>query len=116
MIAEGVLDGVEEIYGQHNAPIHHEGSVSVKHGPMMAGSVDVNIDIEGKGGHGSEPALSVDPITAMCHIHVALHSVRARCMKNSARASMVFGVCNSGSVRNVIPKTARMEGKIRWFD
>ena len=91
------MDGVEEVYGQHNAPIMQEGAISVKAGPMMAGSVEVDIDIKGQGGHGSEPALSCDPITAMAHIHVALHTIKARWLLNKDKAALVFGVAKSGT-------------------
>ena len=66
MIEEGCLEGVDEVYGYHNGPFAHEGSISIRPGPLMTGVSKVTIIIEGQGGHGSEPAKSIDPITAAC--------------------------------------------------
>lgn len=115
MIKDGCLEGVQQIYGLHNFHLGRESTISFKSGEMMAGSSNVDIEIEGVGGHGSEPALSVDPITAICHIHVALHSIKSRILNNKDKASLTFGTINAGGARNVIPKHAKMEGKIRWY-
>lgn len=55
MIEEGCLEGVDEVYGFHNWPTHPVGYCLVKPGPMMAEMNVLEIEIIGKGGHGSEP-------------------------------------------------------------
>ena len=82
MIQEGCLDSIDEIYGLHNKNLGPEGTVQVQSGVMMAGSLCFTIKIEGKGGHGSEPANAVDPITAGGHILNALHTVKSRILFN----------------------------------
>jgi len=116
MIKEGCLKGIDEIYGIHNYPGGLEGFISVKKKAILAGIVDVYIEITGKGGHGSEPANSIDPITAGCLVHNALHTIKSRKMLNSSVAS--FTICKflSGSTFNVIPEKCVMEGTIRYFD
>jgi len=111
MIQEGCLIGIDEIYGQHNFP-GAEGKIAVKTKEMMAGVVTVDIEIIGKGGHGSEPANSIDPITAGCLVHNALHTIKSRKMLNSSVAA--FTICKfvTGSTFNVIPETCEMEGTI----
>jgi metal-dependent amidase/aminoacylase/carboxypeptidase family protein len=91
MIKEGCLEGIDEIYGIHNWPAGEEGKIVVKNKDMMAGVVVVHIEVTGKGGHGSEPALSIDPITAGCMIHNALHTIKSRKMLNSSVAA--FTIC-----------------------
>ena len=72
MIKDGVLKGVEEIYGLHNASFYEEiilseeGDIRICAGPMMAGACSVKITVKGKGGHGSFPERVNDPITAAC--------------------------------------------------
>lgn len=116
MIKEGCLEGVDEVYGYHNVPFGHEGTISIKSGPLMAGVTKVIIEIEGQGGHGSEPALSIDPITAACQLHSALHTIKSRKIMNTD--VLAFTICEflAGSADNVIPRTARMRGTIRYFD
>ena len=82
MIEEGCLDTIDEIYGLHNQELGQEGTVLVKSGPSMAGRMCFEIKVEGKGGHGCEPANAVDPITAGGHILNALHTIKSRILYN----------------------------------
>jgi len=74
----------------------------------MAGVVLVNISIQGRGGHGSEPALSIDPITAGVFVHTALHTIKSRKILN--KEVVAFTICEfkSGSTMNVIPDKCTM--------
>ncbi|CAI2371309.1 unnamed protein product [Moneuplotes crassus] len=116
MIKEGCLEGVDEIYGYHNAPMGQEGTISLKSGPVMAGIEEVYIDIEGVGGHGSEPANATDPITAACHLHSAFHTIKSRNTFNTDVVAFTICELNSGTTFNVIPRTAKMSGTIRYYD
>ena len=63
MIKEHCLDKVEEIYGMHNYPKLPAGEIHCIPGPCLAESNIIKITIIGKGGHGSDPKLSNNPIT-----------------------------------------------------
>lgn len=69
MIDDGCLIDVKEIYGIHNACIGPECTVSLLKGDVLSGDIELFIEVLGKGGHGSEPYYSRDPITAACMIH-----------------------------------------------
>jgi amidohydrolase len=116
MIEEGCLEGIDEIYGIHNFPLLKECAVSVMPGPMMAGCTVVKITVKGRGGHGSEPCNSIDPLTATCHIHTALNAIKSHRIPNAE--VMAFTICqiDGGSTFNVIPEKAFMQGTIRYFD
>ena len=116
MIKEGCLEGIDEIYGIHNWPSGIEGKINVSLKEQMAGVVIVKIKITGRGGHGSEPANSLDPITAGCMVHTALHTIKSRKIFNSTVASFTICKFNSGTTFNVIPETCEMEGTVRYFD
>ena len=88
----------------------------VTDGPMEYGKTRIEIKIMGKGGHGSEPALSVDPITAACQVHAALHTIHSRRLYNSDVLSFTICEFNAGSTYNVIPSDAYMQGSIRYLD
>ena len=81
----------------------------------MAGGSKVVIKVKGKGGHGSEPAYSIDPITAATFIHSALHTVKSRKVFNSD--VLAFTICSiaSGTANNVIPDEAIIQGTIRYL-
>ncbi len=115
MVAEGALDGVDEVYALHNWPGHPRGHIRVKPGPMLAQTHWLGITVHGVGGHGSQPQLCRDPIVAAAHIVVALQTVVARGLGYDGGA--VVSVCrfSSGTTDNVVPATAELEGTVRTF-
>jgi len=116
MIKDGALKYIDEVYGIHNWPLGPEGSIAVHKKEMMAGVVIVQIQIEGRGGHGSEPANSIDPITAATFVHTALHTIKSRRILNNQVVAFTICEIKSGSTMNVIPDKCAMTGTIRYFD
>ena len=116
MIKEGWMDGVDEVYWYHNMPWGIEGSVTVSSGAFMSGWVTVDVEVIGQGGHGSEPAKSIDPITAACQLHNAFHTIKSRSIMNKDIVNFTIWRFESGSTYNVIPRTALMQGMVRYFD
>ena len=116
MIKDGALKYVDEVYGIHNWPGGIEGSISVSKKEMMAGVVIVNIKITGRGGHGSEPANSIDPITAGTFVHTALHTIKSWKILNNQVVAFTLCEFKSGSTMNVIPDSCKMNETIWYFD
>ena len=54
------------------------GEVSCREGPMMAGSDQFNITVNGKGGHGSTPQGTIDAIVSAAHLITALQTIPSR--------------------------------------
>ncbi len=116
MVAEGALEGVSEVYGLHNWPAWPLGDVRVKAGAMMAQVHAFEIELIGKGGHGSQPQLCRDPIVAASHLVTALQTVVSRGFGYEGGA--VLSVCSfqAGTTNNVIPERAKLSGTIRSFE
>ncbi len=116
MVAEGVLEGVDEVYGLHNWPGFPKGELRVIAGPTMAEVDTLDLTIRGRGGHGSQPQTCRDPIAAGAQIVTALNSIVSRDVGHTGGA--VFSVCKfeSGTTHNVIPSTAHLLGTLRTFD
>ena len=97
----------------HNWPTIPLGGLRVKAGSLMAHVSDFSLTIRGKGGHGSQPQLCVDPILAAAHVVTALQSVVSRSL--SYNDSAVVSVCqfNGGEANNVIPDSVVLKGTIR---
>ena len=70
MIKDGLLNGVDEIYGMHNLPCFGEGEIHCINGSEMAEITKINLKIIGKGGHGSDPKFSINPITPSTRIYI----------------------------------------------
>ena len=85
-------------------------------GPASASSDWYDITIQGKGGHGASPHSSVDPLIAMSNIHLAINDLVAR--EVNANDFLVITPCvlQGGTIGNVIPDKAFMQGTIRTYD
>jgi amidohydrolase len=116
MVAEGALDGVDEVYGLHNWPGCPKGELRVISGPIMAQIHTFEVHVRGKGGHGSQPQICRDPIVAASHFVTSLQTVVSRGLGYGGGA--VVSVCSfqAGTTYNVIPETADLSGTIRTFD
>lgn len=116
MIADGCLDGVDMIYGAHVMSTEEFGTVSVKEGYASTAQDDFNIVIRGKGGHGSEPHLTVDPLVTGSQLVVNLQQIVSRRVNPLQAAVVTVGSFISGGANNIIPDTATIKGTVRTYD
>eukprot|EP00826_Nyctotherus_ovalis_P006357 TRINITY_DN11494_c0_g3_i12.p1 TRINITY_DN11494_c0_g3~~TRINITY_DN11494_c0_g3_i12.p1 ORF type:complete len:212 (+),score=38.17 TRINITY_DN11494_c0_g3_i12:66-701(+) len=71
------------------------------------------VDVKGVGSHGAYPENGKDPITAICQINSALHTIMSRGISRKEMAVCTIGDIRAGVVENVIPDFATMGGTIR---
>jgi amidohydrolase len=118
MVDAGVLErfGVERAYGLHLATAFPTGIVGLREGPFYASSDSIEITIEGAGGHGAAPHLSVDPIYVAGAFIVALQQVVSRQIDPLAPAVVTIGAVHAGTTHNVIPSRATLLGTVRAFE
>jgi amidohydrolase len=118
MIADGVLErfGIERAYGLHLASAHPVGQLGFREGVFYASSDSIEITIEGKGGHGASPHLSVDPVYVASQFVVAVQQVVSRQIDPIEPAVVTIGAINGGTTHNVIPSRVRLLGTVRAFD
>jgi len=116
MIEAGALEGVDAIFGLHLWQGLPTGTVGMVKGPMMAQADNFRITVKGKGGHGSMPQATVDPILAAAELIVNLQSVVSRSVDPLKPAVLSFGTIHGGTVYNVIPNEVRLSGTVRMFD
>lgn len=116
MVADGVLDGVDYVFGAHlnsQAPL---GKISVGEGYKMAAVDKFAIHIQGKGGHGARPHEAVDSIVIGSDIVSSLQKIVSRSVDPLQSAVVTIGVFQSGSAFNVIADKATLEGTVRTFN
>ncbi len=118
MIEEGVLEDptVDLVFGQHVAAEVPLGQIELRGGPCMAAADRFEIAISGRGGHGAQPHLTVDPIAIGAQIVTALQTIVAREVDPTKEAVVTVGAFIAGDASNVIPDTAVMRGTLRSFD
>lgn len=81
----------------------------------MAAVYGFKIRIQGRGTHGSSPESGVDPLTVGANILLALQEIVAREISAADEAALTIGHFEGGSVANVIPDFAILEGTLRTF-
>ncbi len=115
MISEGVLDGVDRIFGLHVWPSLDTGTMAVLDGPAMAGNSLFSARLYGGGGHGAYPHLAADTITAASSFIMNANSIVSRNIDPLDRAVISFGQLEAGRAPNVIPSEVGIKGTIRYF-
>lgn len=111
----GVLDDVDAVFGIHLWQGLKKGTIGLAHGPMMASADDFEITIEGKGGHGSLPQETVDPIYIASFVVQALQGIVSRQTDAGEPKVITVGEVKSGSTYNIIPSRAILRGTVRAF-
>lgn len=117
MIAAGVLDGVDAVFGQHIKPDLPAGTIGVRPGWAMASSDEVYVTVEGEGGHAAEPhELATDATYVGSRIVDAFQSIVSRHCPPGVPSILTIGRLIADGATNVIPETARLEGTFRAMD
>ncbi|GHU66776.1 hydrolase [Spirochaetia bacterium] len=116
VLASGVLDDVEEIYGLHVASDLASGIIALNPGPTNAAVGVLAIHIMGKGGHAAHPNQGSDPIVAQAQLINALQPLVSRNTDPFAQAVVSITHITAGHTWNVIPSEVHLEGTIRTFD
>ncbi|APB70630.1 amidohydrolase [Paenibacillus polymyxa] len=116
VIKDGILEGVDVIYGIHLWTPFPVGTAKSCAGPLMAAADDFYIEITGKGGHGGMPQSTNDSVVAGSALVMQLQSVVSRSVDPLRPAVLTVGTIQGGSAQNVIAETCRLSGTIRTFD
>jgi len=116
LVAAGVLDGVDLVYGCHLWTPLELGKVAVRPGPFMAASDFLKLKITGRGGHAGLPHDAIDPIAIAAQVVTNLQHVVSRGIDPLRSAVVTIGAFHAGDAPNVIPEVAELEGTARSFD
>ncbi|MEK4533614.1 M20 metallopeptidase family protein [Solibacillus sp. FSL K6-1554] len=116
MLEEGVLEGVDAIFGNHVLSSVPLGNFTVPKGSATASSDYVKIRLIGKGGHSSAPHTSVNPIVIGAQIITQIHLLMSQKLDPVQPVVAAITVFNSGGTINVIPEEAAIEGTVRTFN
>lgn len=119
MIEDGAMENpkVDYVFGLHIGITEHPvGTFSIKPGAILAAPDSFRVRIIGHGGHGSEPAKTVDPIFVASQVISAIQGISSRMIDQTK--PFVISVCSihSGSKDNIIPDDALLLGTIRTLD
>lgn len=116
MIEDGVLKGVDYVFGAHLDSQTPLGKITVGEGFQMAAVDKFVINIQGKGGHGARPHEAIDSLVIGSEIVSSLQKIVSRGVNPLQAAVVTIGVFQSGTAFNVIADKATIEGTVRTFN
>jgi hippurate hydrolase len=91
------------------------GQVGIVEGGYNSNADSLRITIFGKGGHGSAPHTTVDPIVIAARTVLALQTIVAREVKPGEFAVVTVGYVNAGTKNNIIPDQAELGLTVRTY-
>lgn len=115
-VKEGLLEGVNRVFGAHVSSRIDSGKISLTSGPQNASCDYFKIKVKGKGAHVSTPHLGVDALYIAAQIVVALQSIVARNTAPLETVVVGIGVLRAGTQYNIVAENAEIEGTTRSFD
>ncbi|MGW2489481.1 amidohydrolase [Streptomyces sp. NPDC001606] len=102
----------DALLGQHAAP-GPAGLYPHAPGLIMSAATDVDIVVHGRGGHGSRPEATVDPVVTAAYLVTRLQTVVSREVAAGESAVLTVGRIEAGSRHNIIPDEAHIALNLR---
>lgn len=118
MLDDGILDRFPQpdvVLGQHLTPLP-AGTIGVRPGPQMSASDGLQVVLHGRGGHGSRPHATIDPIVMGAAAVMRLQTVVARDVDPHDLAVVTVGSFHAGTKNNIIPAEATLQLSLRYPD
>ncbi len=117
MIREGLLHATGDkpiaAYAIHVWSHAAKGLFQTRPGTIMAGSNQLHVTVHGKGGHGSSPSMTVDPVPVVAELVLALQTYATRRVDVFDPVVITVTQLAAGVAVNVIPNTARLGATVR---
>lgn len=117
MLEDGLADAIphpDVALGQH-VLVGPSGTVNTRVGPVLSSADSVRITVHGRGGHGSMPQNTVDPVILAAFIAVRLQTIVSRELPPSEPAVLTVGSIRAGTKSNIIPDDAILELNMRTY-
>jgi amidohydrolase len=118
MIDDGLFDRFgrpDVVLGQHVSPAP-AGLLALREGAAFAASDSLRVVLHGRGGHGSRPETTVDPVVMAAAAVMRLQGIVYREIAAADTAVVTIGALRAGTEGNIIPDRAELLLSIRSFD
>lgn len=110
MVDDGLYSRIpipDYVLGQHVMRLR-AGSIGSRPGSIMAAADSMKITVFGRGGHGSQPHQTVDPVVLAAHIVLRLQTIASREIDPNDLAVVTVGSLQAGQAENVIADRAEI--------
>ncbi|WP_019555075.1 amidohydrolase [Propionispira raffinosivorans] len=115
IVASGALDGINAIIGLHLTNDLPVGKIGLTEGTVLANTDTFDLLIKGRGGHGSRPETTVDPVIIASEVVVNLQQIISRNTSALEAAVISVTIFQGGTSYSIIPQTVRLGGTVRSF-
>ncbi|AGW40374.1 penicillin binding protein transpeptidase domain-containing protein [Leifsonia xyli subsp. cynodontis DSM 46306] len=118
MVQDGLYEKVPRpdiVLGQHVAPFP-AGVVGAHPGAAMAAVDTMEITLHGRGGHGSRPETTIDPVVMAASAVMRLQTIVSREVAPQDTAVVTVGTLHAGTKNNIIASDATLGISVRSFD
>ena len=118
MVDDGLYDKIpvpDIVLGQH-VMADRAGHVGSKQGTIMAAADSFKITLYGRGGHGSMPHRTVDPVVLAANVVVRLQTIVSREVDPSDMAVVTVGSLQAGQTENIITDKAELKVNVRTIN
>lgn len=116
LVQEGILDGVQAIFGGHIDTHFKTGQITVDEGLICAFADPFTITIKGSGGHAARPHESTDAIVAASSLVMIIQTLVSREVDPNKSEVITIGSFQAGSAHNIIAGQAVLKGTVRSTD
>ena len=118
MIDDGLLENpkVDAAFGIHIMPDQQAGTLSVHSGTFSQAMDTYIVEIQGSGGHSSQPHKTIDANMIMNQLYTSLNLLFTREAPPNASVTFSVGAMSGGVVTNIIPDKALLQGNMRSYD
>ncbi len=113
MIAAGAMKHVRAVVALHVDPDTAAGRLAYRQGVLTAFCQELQVEIQGQGGHAARPHQSVDPIGVASQFITSVYQFVPRSVDSRDPVVVTFGSIQGGSSANIIPEQVLLKGTIR---
>jgi len=103
------------VLGQHVMSLS-AGTLAGRAGVITSAADSLQIRLFGRGGHGSMPETSIDPVVMAASTVIRLQTIVSREVAPTESAVVTIGALEAGTKENVIPGEAIIKLNVRTFD
>ena len=103
------------VLGQHVGPLP-SGFLAVRPGPAFAAADALRVVLYGKGGHGSRPETTIDPVVMAAATVLRLQTIASREVAATDAAVVTVGALRAGTKENIVPDEAELLISVRTFE
>ena len=114
MLDDGLIDPLPDAaFALHVMPNAPHGVIAGRAGALLAAADQIEIVVEGRGGHASLPHETLDPVPVACSLVLAIQTMVTRQFNAHDPVVVTIAAINAGTAHNVIADRVLLKGTMR---